>query len=132
MGRRRRPAAHPEADGAVMLSPGGRGSKQWESDKAMLKPHWESTCALCVQQNVLTSAQREMLEKEVQFHNRSLAVWSWVGTLLRKLKGPGISPPMVSRIFQDAAEAIDAMKKIKTFSTLQLPFMYTHMLACLV
>merc|ERR1719313_2432529 len=24
------------------------------------------------------------------------------------------------------------MKKIKTFSTLQLPFMYTHMLACLV
>jgi hypothetical protein len=110
----------------------GEVSKQWESDKSMLKPHWESTCALCVKQNVMTSAQRQMLEKGVQFHNRSLAVWSWVGTLMRKLKGPGISPPMVSRIFQDAAEAIDAMKKIKTFSTLQLPFMYTHMLACLV
>lgn len=110
----------------------GEVSKQWESDRSMLKHHWESTCALCVQQGVLTSAQRQMLEKEVQFHNRSLAVWSWVGTLMRKVKGPGISPPMVSRIFQDSAEAIDAMKKIKTFSTLQLPFMYTHMLACLV
>jgi len=110
----------------------GEVSKQWEADKTMLKPHWESTCALCMKQNVMTNAQREMLEREVQFHNRSLAVWSWVGTLMRKLKGPGISPPMVSRIFQDAAEAIDAMKKIKTFSTLQLPFMYTHMLACLV
>merc|ERR1719261_998578 len=43
----------------------GEVSKQWESDKTMLKPHWESTCALCVKQGVLTNAQRQMLEKEV-------------------------------------------------------------------
>lgn len=110
----------------------GEVAKQWENNKENLRPHWESTCVLCTQQNVMTYAQRTVLEQEVAYHNRSLAVWAWIGTLTRGLKGPGISPPMLSRIYTDCGEAIEQLKKIKTFATLQLPFMYSHMLACLV
>jgi hypothetical protein len=110
----------------------GEVAKQWETDKESLRPHWESTCVLCSRQNLMTMAQKSTLETEVAYHNRSLAVWAWVGTLTRGMKGPGISPPMLSRIYTDCGEAIECLKKIKTFATLQLPFMYSHMLACLV
>ena len=42
---------------------------------------------------------------------------------MRKLSGPGLSPPMTARLAAECAEAIEQMKKIKTFATLQLPFM---------
>ena len=60
---------------------------------------------------------------QVHSSHRALGVWPWVGTIMRQLEGPGISPPMKARLAAECAEAIEQMKKIKTFATLQLPFM---------
>lgn len=110
----------------------GEVSKQWEQDPVAIRHAWEETCYVATSKEVLSPGQKRVLETKVQYNARSLAVWSWVGTLLRQLKGPGISPPMLARIASECSEAIEQMKKIKTFATLQLPFMYTHMLAFLV
>merc|ERR1719440_497390 len=107
-------------------------SNQWEADAIRVRRSWEDNCFVAKQKGVLSPGQKRVLESKVQFSARSLAVWSWVGTLIRQLKGPGISPPMTARIMSECAEAIEQMKKIKTFATLQLPFMYSHMLAFLV
>jgi len=107
-------------------------SSQWITDPSLVYENWNKTCELCASLGLLSAKQRRVLETKVNKNNRSVAVWAWVGSLTRQCKGPGISPPMMTRIAADCTEAIEQMKKIKTYATLQIPFMYAHMLACLV
>lgn len=110
----------------------GEVSNQWETDPVVLRKAWEETCYVASQKGVLSPGQKRVLESKVHSSHRALGVWSWVGTIMRQLSGPGVSPPMTARLAAECAEAIEQMKKIKTFATLQLPFMYSHMLAFLV
>lgn len=91
---------------------------------------WATTCETCLAKGVLTETQQRVLETRVHWRNRASAVWSWVAVSLQDIKS--VSPPMMTRIMHECNESIEQLKKIKTYTTLQLPFAYAHMLAVLV
>lgn len=65
--------------------------------------------------------------------NRSSAVLTWMCSLLREIhKDNAVSPPLYARLMLNANDADDKIALAKVMSTVQMPFMYTHMLTILV
>lgn len=62
--------------------------------------------------------------------DRSLGVWNWVGVLLAET--PNLAPPLKTNLVGMGLGAVDAIKQLKHQVVMQLPIMYSHMLALLV
>merc|ERR1719440_874263 len=58
-----------------------------------------------------------------------MAVWAWIGYHIGTLKLP---PPVQTGVAATGSAALACIKDIKTSVMLQMPLMYTHMLAFLV
>jgi hypothetical protein len=69
------------------------------------------------------------LEREVEHDSRALVVWTWVGCHVKQLD---ISAPLRGVLYELITKQTDLVTQIKTFLIFQLPYMYSHMLACFV
>merc|ERR1719420_462724 len=64
---------------------------------------------------------------------RATSVFTWVGRRITDVVSQhGIPPPIHARLMVMANDADDKINLSKIFSQVQMPFMYTHMLALLV
>jgi len=65
--------------------------------------------------------------------SRSSIVLTWIATHLLEIhKTKAVTPPVYARLMLNANDADDKIALAKVFSTVQMPFMYTHMLTVLV
>lgn len=88
---------------------------------------WTATRNHCTAEKYATEAEMELLAK-ADPELRSELVWSWIGNHLRL----DVPPPTLTLFKKTATDAICCIKKIKSYVSFQLPFMYSHILALLV
>jgi len=90
---------------------------------------WETLVEHLLTDGHIHTDEVDTLELFVEHDNRALVVWSWIGIHISKLKVP---PPLKSTIYGLVAAQTDIVTQIKNFLLFQLPYMYSHMLACFV
>jgi hypothetical protein len=69
------------------------------------------------------------LETSVEHDGRALVVWTWVACHVTHLEIPA---PLRGVLYELVTKQTDLVTQIKTFLIFQLPYMYSHMLACFV
>jgi len=98
-------------------------------DQSVPEEKWRRMVEYCTSVGFAFPEEMTALES-VHMQDRSAVVWTWIGVHIGecdKLSGP------IKSVFTNLGnEAIACIKKMKTFVTMQLPFMYSHMLALLV
>lgn len=66
----------------------------------------------------------------------SSQLWLWVGSLIGRMAQDGQIPAMVTptygRLIELAEDAHSAIRKVRSSISVQTPFVYSHLLACLV
>jgi hypothetical protein len=77
----------------------------------------------------LANAEEIKLFEQVEESDRASLVWTWIGSILGSLEVP---PPLKTTAVKYGQQAIASIKSVKFYVTMQLPFMYSHMLALLV
>jgi hypothetical protein len=77
----------------------------------------------------LASKEELALLDQVEDSDRASAVWTWIGAILGMLDVP---PPLKTTAVKYGQAALANIKSVKFYVTMQLPFMYSHMLALLV
>lgn len=90
---------------------------------------WETLVEHLVTDGHIHKDEVDTLELYVEHDNRALVVWSWIGIHVSKLQVP---PPIKSMLYGYVAAQTDIVTQIKNFLLFQLPYMYSHMLACFV
>jgi len=81
-----------------------------------------------------------LTEQEAQWlsamHDKPSQMWVWIFSYLSKLAEDGVIPPMqtptYTRIMDLAQLSFDAMRTVRTTTSLQAPYIYVQMLAALV
>jgi len=85
------------------------------------------------QQRLLTEDEQKLLEL---IDDKAIIIWVWTASLLNRLAADGDIPPMASptygRIMSLCNDAQAGIRQIKASITIQIPFIYCHMLATLV
>jgi predicted membrane chloride channel (bestrophin family) len=85
--------------------------------------------------------QRDLLSEEEgtilePLADRASLIWIWVASKIGRLSQDGDIPPMNSgtygRIMALCQSAQDGIRQVRSSLSVQIPFIYTHMLACLV
>jgi hypothetical protein len=89
---------------------------------------WESVRDFLLHDGLASRDELAILDKAENGDLASL-VWTWIGTILGTLDVP---PPLKTTAVKYGQAAITSMKSVKFYVTMQLPFMYSHMLALLV
>lgn len=95
----------------------------------IVEKRWVELQSLALTEGLASQAELVHLSTEVDRADRALAVWAWIGREIGSLKLP---PPVMTLALTTGTDAIACIKKIKTEVQLQMPLMYTHMLAFLV
>lgn len=78
---------------------------------------------------LLTQDEAEYLEELQSFH-RPVAVWSWILRLCQ-FAWIGLPPPTFNPIQVCCTQAKSSIDNIYTYQRTQMPFAYTHLVACL-
>lgn len=85
------------------------------------------------QKGLLTDKEAPILEP---LDDRASLIWIWVASKIGRYAQDGDIPPMNSgtygRIMQLCQSAQDGIRQVRCSISVQIPFIYTHMLACLV
>jgi hypothetical protein len=89
---------------------------------------WLSVKEFLIHEGLANAAEIELLE-DVEESDRSSLVWTWIGAILGTLD---VAPPLKTTAVKYGQIAIASMKSVKFYVTMQLPFIYSHMLALLV
>merc|ERR1719482_1171241 len=89
---------------------------------------WLGVKEFLFHEGLASFAELELLDK-VDDGERALCVWMWIGTLVGSLD---VAPPLKTTAVKYGQQAITNIKSVKFYVTMQLPFMYSHMLALLV
>jgi hypothetical protein len=92
------------------------------------KKRWNAVEEFLENEGLASKEELELLTK-VEDGDRSMAVWTWIGGILGTLDVP---PPLKTTAVKYGHAAIGSIKSVKFYVTMQLPFMYSHMLALLV
>merc|ERR1719235_2136564 len=95
-----------------------------ESNKA----RWLSVKEFLIHEGLANTAEMKLLE-DVEESDRASLVWTWIGAILGTLE---VAPPLKTTAVKYGQIAIASMKSVKFYVTMQLPFIYSHMLALLV
>jgi hypothetical protein len=90
---------------------------------------WEALVEHLLSDGHIHPDEVDTLELFVEHDNRALVVWSWIGIHVSKLKVP---PPVKSMLYGFVSAQTDIVTQIKNYLLFQLPYMYSHMLACFV
>jgi hypothetical protein len=96
-----------------------------DDDKAT---RWLGVKEFLFHEGLASFAELELLDK-VDDGERALCVWMWIGILVGSLD---VAPPLKTTAVKYGHDAIDRIKSVKFYVTMQLPFMYSHMLSLLV
>lgn len=85
------------------------------------------------QRGLLTDKEAPILEP---LDDRASLIWIWTASKIGRYAQDGDIPPMNSgtygRIMQLCQSAQDGIRQVRASISVQIPFIYTHMLACLV
>jgi hypothetical protein len=85
------------------------------------------------QKGLLTDKEAPILEP---LEDRASLIWIWVASKIGRYAQDGDIPPMNSgtygRIMALCQSAQDGIRQVRCSISVQIPFIYTHMLACLV
>lgn len=85
------------------------------------------------QKGLLTDGEAPVLEP---LEDRASLIWIWVASKIGRYAQDGDIPPMNSgtygRIMALCQSAQDGIRQVRSSISVQIPFIYTHMLACLV
>jgi hypothetical protein len=92
------------------------------------RKRWLAIKEFLLHEGLASDEETELLEK-VEDADRSMAVWTWIGAILGSLD---VAPPLKTTAVKYGQAAIGSIKSVKFYVTMQLPFMYSHMLALLV
>merc|ERR550514_2671947 len=92
-----------------------------------------------VDSKYLTEEERlEIEQDESEIDHQELGVrttilWTWIGEIMSLVREePGVAPPMYVRLLFLCHDCMAQIENLKTNLTVQIPFMYAHMLSCLV
>jgi len=99
------------------------------SDMDLNDERWQQTQQYLLDEGLATAEELKHFE-EISVADRSLAVWSWIGVFLAET--PNLAPPLKTNLVGMGVSAIDEIKQLKHQVMMQLPLMYSHMLALLV
>jgi hypothetical protein len=107
----------------------------WLNDE-VVEEEWEACFLKLTRKRILKPHERKFLLKVPAEHGKCLratSVFAWVGQRITDVvKEHSIPPPIHARLMVMANDADDKISLSKIFSQVQMPFMYTHMLALLV
>jgi hypothetical protein len=92
------------------------------------KSRWASVKDFLRHDGLASMEELDLLSK-VEESDRAQVVWTWIGAILGSLEVP---PPLKTTAIKYGQVAIASIKSVKFYVTMQLPFMYSHMLALLV
>jgi len=95
----------------------------------IVEQRWGELKSLALSEGLASREELDLLEKEADRADRSLAVWAWIGRTIGTMKLP---PPVMTLALSTGTNSIACIKKIKMEVQCQMPLMYTHMLAFLV
>merc|ERR1719281_612181 len=90
---------------------------------------WRDLVVLMKEDGLVHDEELQTLEQEVEHDSRALVVWTWVACHVTKLE---IAAPLRGVLYELVTKQTDLVTQIKTFLVFQLPYMYSHMLACFV
>lgn len=100
-----------------------------EQQTKLYEKFWESA----IQRGLCTEDEKAIMGKS---GDKAGLLWVWVASYVGRLAKDGDIPPMLSptygRIMQLTQSAQDGIRTVKTSVGVQIPFIYTHMLATLV
>jgi hypothetical protein len=99
------------------------------SDEDLNEERWVNTQQYLLDEGLATRDELKCFEN-ISVADRSMGVWSWIGVLLAET--PNLAPPLKTNLVGMGVGAVDAIKRLKQQVVLQLPIMYSHMLALLV
>eukprot|EP00746_Dinoflagellata_sp_MGD_P136752 gnl/MRDRNA2_/MRDRNA2_70633_c0_seq1.p1 gnl/MRDRNA2_/MRDRNA2_70633_c0~~gnl/MRDRNA2_/MRDRNA2_70633_c0_seq1.p1 ORF type:complete len:425 (-),score=81.37 gnl/MRDRNA2_/MRDRNA2_70633_c0_seq1:119-1393(-) len=107
----------------------------WLNDD-VAEEEWESCFTKLTEKGILRPHEHRFLLKIPAEHGKCLratSVFAWVGQRITDVVNEhSIPPPIHARLMVMANDADDKINLSKIFSQVQMPFMYTHMLAVLV
>lgn len=106
----------------------------WDApeETAVNDEKWIKLKLMLIRDGLLFPDEIMHLETHVYASHRSAAVWTWIGTVVCKSKDDVKNDPMMSWIAQECGDAVEEIKRINTYITVQIPFSYAHVLATLV
>merc|ERR1719217_957148 len=99
------------------------------TDQAEREEKWNTLVKLLLEEGLILDAELTTLEQNVEHDGRALVVWTWVACHVTHLDLPA---PLRGVLYELVTKQTDLVTKIKTFLIFQLPYMYSHMLACFV
>jgi hypothetical protein len=99
------------------------------TDTATREAKWATLVQHLREEGLIHDDELETLEKHVEHDSRALVVWTWVGCHIAALDLPA---PLRGVLYELVTKQTDLVTQIKTFLIFQLPYMYSHMLACFV
>jgi len=99
------------------------------TDTAEREQKWTKLVKHLKEEGLILDAELITLEQNVEHDGRALVVWTWVACHVTTLD---ISAPLRGVLYEHITKQTDLVTQIKTFLVFQLPYMYSHMLACFV
>lgn len=99
------------------------------TDTAEREQKWITLVKLLMEEGLILDEELTTLEQNVEHDGRALVVWTWVACHVTKLEMPA---PLRGVLYELVTKQTDLVTQIKTFLIFQLPYMYSHMLACFV
>jgi len=93
---------------------------------------WTRTFDQMEDEGLLTSIEREAL-CQVRPADRSVSPWSWISDLLFELfETQGLKPAAMNRMVVQCQIAVHLASQLRIQVSVQMPFMYAHMMSLLV
>jgi hypothetical protein len=99
------------------------------TDTEKREEKWRALVMHMKEEGLILDEELQTLEQHVEHDGRALVVWTWVACHITQCEMP---PPMRGVLYELVTKQTDIVTQIKTFLIFQLPYMYSHMLACFV
>merc|ERR1719247_441563 len=90
---------------------------------------WRHIVVLLKEEGLIHDEELQTLERHVEHDGRALVVWTWIACHVTQLDVPA---PVRGVLYELVTKQTDLVTTVKTFLIFQLPYMYSHMLACFV
>lgn len=110
-------------------------ANMWQTDPEKSHAAWDREFDHLTTVGLLQSDSERRTLLLLEPEQRTFYLWTWAAQALmlaREEQPKGLSPSMVPRMLEQMQELFGTISDLKTRVTVQMPFMYTHMLALLV
>jgi predicted membrane chloride channel (bestrophin family) len=108
------------------------GCQTWEKDENKIRDAWASTIDELLDDGYLLDDEVDVL-LTIRPGDRAVCIWGWISAVLCVMFNQEDMKPMaMNRLTQQCQVAVDMVSQLKVQICIQLPFMYAHMMACMV